>query len=329
MTHADDPVTIGIDLGATKIAGALVDGRGAILAEAHDLTHAAEGAPAVVARIAQLVQKLLRQTTTPVAGVGIGTPGLVDGAAGIVRNAVNLGWRGEVALAHAVGEALAQQTGMRLPVFVENDANAQAAGEVIFGAGRGLDPLVLLTIGSGLGGGVITNGRLVAGATYTAAELGHLSLDPAGRPCACGLRGCVETVVSGPGLVKSAQEMLAARPDASPLRDQPHLAAADVLAAARAGDEIAQAALGETARWLGIALASVVVVVNPAAIVIGGGLGLAAFDLLIPGAQAELARRVLHQSLEQLRLVPAQVTSSAVGAAALVHHGTGFTPQEG
>ena len=321
MSQPKGPLTIGVDLGATKIAGALVDHRGAILAEANDLTHAAEGAPAVIDRIAHVVQQLLRRAHSPVAGVGIGTPGLVDGAAGIVRNAVNLGWHGEVALAHAAGTAIAQRIGVKLPVYVENDANAQAVGEMIFGAGRGLSSLVLLTVGSGLGGGVIANGKLVAGATYTAAELGHISLDPEGRLCACGLRGCVETVVSGPGLVKSARELLGTRSDDSPLRGLAELHAADVLAAARAGDALAGEVMAETARWLGIAMATAVAVVNPAAIVIGGGLGLAAFDLLIPGAEAELVRRVLRQSLEGFKIVPAQVTSSAVGAAALVHHG--------
>jgi glucokinase len=322
MTHTAGPVTIGIDLGATKIAGGLVDEHGALLAEAHALTRAAEGAPAVIARIAQVVQQLMGRAHAPVTGVGIGTPGLVDGAAGIVRNAVNLNWHGEVPLAHAVAATVAERTGLRLPVYVENDANAQAVGEVVFGAGKGLDSLVLLTIGSGLGGGVIANGRLVAGATYTAAELGHLVIDPDGRRCACGLHGCVETVVSGPGLVKTVRELLDTGHGDSVLRGNVELTAADVLAAARSGDAPALAALDVTARWLGITLASAVAVVNPAAIVIGGGLGLAAFDLLIPGAQRELARRVIPQSLDKLQIVPAQVTSSAVGGAALVHLGT-------
>jgi glucokinase len=312
-------LTIGIDLGATKIAGALVDAQGAILAEAHDLTQAQAGTDAVIARMAQVAARLLTEAHAPVEGMGIGTPGLVDGPAGIVRNAVNLGWRGEVALAAQTQAAIAQAAGVQMPVRVENDANAQAVGELIFGAGRGLSSFVLLAIGSGLGGAVLAEGRLLTGATYTAAELGHLSLDPDGRPCACGLRGCVETVVSGPGLVQSVRAQLAA-PHASTLHDGPALSAAQILAAARSGDTVALAALDETARWLGMALATTVAVVNPAAAIIGGGLGLAAFDLLIPGAERELGRRVLAQSLTGFQIMPAQVTSSAVGAAALVHY---------
>ncbi|MCC6453663.1 MAG: ROK family protein [Caldilineaceae bacterium] len=307
-------LAIGIDLGATKVAGALVNEQGHALAEARALTHAQAGVEPVVARIAEVVAQLLAQASEPVMGVGIGTPGLVDGAAGIVRNAVNLGWT-EVALAHEAAGAIATQTGNALPVWVENDANSQAVGEFIFGAGRGLESFALVAIGTGLGGGIIANRQLIAGATYTAAELGHLSLDPDGRPCACGLRGCVETVVSGPGLVKSMRERLA-QGGQTTLPAEFH--AEDVVAAARAGDALALAALAETARWLGIALAAYVALLNPAAIVVGGGLGLSAFDLLIPAARVEIARRALPQSHETLQIVPAQVMSSAVGAAALV-----------
>lgn len=308
-------LAIGIDLGATKVAGALVNEQGEILAEGRAPTQAKAGVEPVVARIAQVVGELLaRANGEPVLGVGIGTPGLVDGAAGIVRNAVNLGWT-EVLLAQEAQAAIADQTHRALSVWVENDANSQAVGELIFGAGRGLESFALLAIGTGLGGGIIANRRLIAGATYTAAEVGHLSFDPNGRPCACGLYGCVETVVSGPGLVKTTQEFRAQGVQ-SILSAQ--FQAEDVVIAARSGDALALAALAETARWLGMALAAYTALLNPAAIIIGGGLGHSAFDLLIPTARIELARRALPQSHEQLQIVPAQVMSSAVGAAALV-----------
>lgn len=307
-------LAIGIDLGATKVAGALVNDQGQALAEARALTDAKDGVQPVVARIADVVGQLLASANDVVTGVGIGTPGLVDGAAGIVRNAVNLGWT-EVALAQEAAAAIAAQSGNALPVWVENDANSQAVGEFIFGAGRGMENFGLVTIGTGLGGGIIANRQLIAGATYTAAEMGHLSLDPEGRLCACGLRGCVETVVSGPGLVKTIHELLAqGKETALPA----HFQAEDVVAAARNGDTLAQAALEKAGRWLGIMLAAYITLLNPNAIVIGGGLGLSAFDLLIPPARLELARRAIPQSQEHLQIIPAQVMSSAVGAAALV-----------
>ena len=317
-------LAIGIDLGATKVAGALVNEQGETLAEARALTEAHTGVNPVVARIAEVVAQLLGQVSPlsrdRVIGVGIGTPGLVDGAVGVVRDAVNLGWT-EVALAQETQQAIAAKCGNTLPVWVENDANSQVVGEFIFGAGRGLNSFALVAIGTGLGGGIVANRQLVAGATYTAGEMGHLSLDPDhGRVCACGMVGCVETVVSGPGLVKTMRERLAtnnpgALPPTFPIDT---FQAEDVVAAARNGNALAQAALTETARWLGIALAAYTALLNPAAIVIGGGLGLSAFDLLVPTARAELARRALHQSHERLQIIPAQVMSSAVGAAALV-----------
>lgn len=314
-------LAIGIDLGATKVAGALVNGQGETLAEARALTQAKSGIAPVVTRIAEVVTQLLDQaksvSSDPVMGVGIGTPGLVDGAAGVVRNAVNLGWT-EVALAQEAAQAITRQTGQELPVWVENDANSQAVGELIFGAGRGLDSFALVAIGTGLGGGIIVNRQLVAGTTYTAAEMGHLSLDPDnGRPCGCGLRGCVETVVSGPGLAKSAQLLLAQGQHANS-RIREGASAEDVVVAARQGDALALAALDQTARWLGIALAAYATLLNPAAVIIGGGLGLSAFDLLIPTARKEITRRALAQSHERLQIIPAQVMSSATGAAALV-----------
>jgi glucokinase len=305
-------LAIGVDVGATKIAAALVSRQGVILAEERLATAPQAGVPAVVERVEAAIAALTARAPGPIAGVGIGTPGFVDSTQGIVRNAVNLGWA-EVALAEEVHRSLEG----RLPVWIDNDANVQALGEVIFGAGRGLDNVVYIAIGSGLGSGVVINGRLVSGATYTAAELGHLSLDPEGRRCACGMRGCVETVVSGPGLVASVRERLAAgRP--SSLKDTPGLTAEAVVAAGRAGDDAALAALAETARWLGIVFAACVVILNPAALVVGGGLGHSAFDLLIPGARAELARRALPQCYAELQVLASEVHSTAVGAAALV-----------
>ena len=322
MTTISAPFAIGVDVGATKIAAALVTRQGEVLVEARADTAPAEGPAAVVERIAALVIQLAGRAPGPLAGVGIGTPGLVDSAHGIVRNAVNLGWT-EVELAEQVRRSLdgrlpsGPASGQPVGVWVENDANIQALGEVVYGAARGLDNCICITIGTGLGSGIVLNGRIVTGATFSAAELGHLSFDPGGRRCACGLRGCLETVVSGPGLAATVRELLAAGQLATSLHDGPELAARTV-EAARRGDPLAQAALAETARWLGMAFASVAVLLNPAMIVVGGGFGLSAFDLLIPGARAELARRAVAQSHTQLQIVPSQVMSSAVGASSLV-----------
>jgi glucokinase len=306
-------LAIGIDVGATKIAAALVTRQGEVLAEERLATTPKAGADAVVERIVMAITRLAAGAPAALTGIGIGTPGYVDPVSGVVRNAVNLGWQ-EVALARRVQERLPTP----LPIWVDNDANVQALGEVSFGAARGLDTIVCVTIGSGLGSGIVVNGRLVSGATHSAAEMGHLSLDPDGRPCVCGLRGCVETVVSGPGLVLTARELLAQKYHHTLMTNPATLTAEEVVAAARREDSVALEALEQTARWLGIAFAALVAVLNPAAIVVGGGLGHSAYAWLVPGAQAELARRVVRPSYADLQIVPAQVLSSAVGAASLV-----------
>lgn len=309
----DAPLAIGVDVGATKIAAALVNARGEVIDEARAFTEAKFGPQGVIARIAAVARGLIDVAPAPVAGIGLGTPGYVDPVAGVVRNAVNLGWQ-EIALA----AALREQLGPGVGIWVDNDANVQALGEVHYGAAQGCTNFVYIGIGSGLGSGIFVDGRLIAGDTFTAAEMGHLVLDPDGRLCACGLHGCVETVVSGPGILATARDLIAAGAVSNRLADPAHLTPEAVLAAAQAGDPVAARVYAETARWLGIAFAAYVAILNPARIVIGGGMGRPAFDLLVPGALAELRRRVPALTYAGLTVVPSQVTSSAVGASSLV-----------
>lgn len=305
-----EPLAIGVDVGGTKIEAVLANRQGHVLAERRTFTLASEGADAVVSRIAGVARSLHEDAPGPVAGVGIGIPGYIDPAPGIVRNAVNLGWQ-ELDLVARLRRQL------DLPIWVGNDANVLALGEYVFGAARGCSNFVYISIGSGMGGGIVLGGRLLIGSAFAAAELGHMSLDPEGRLCACGQRGCVEAVVSGPGILATARERLA-RGEASSLHDSAELTSHAVLQAAQEGDRLALAAFDETAVWLGAVFAIYVAVVNPQRIVIGGGMGLAAFDLLVPGALAELKRRVTPQISAQLQAVRSQVATGAVGASSLV-----------
>jgi len=305
-----EPLAIGVDVGGTKIEAVLANRQGHVLAERRTLTLAAEGADAVVARIAGVARSLQEDAPGPVAGVGIGIPGYIDPDAGIVRNAVNLGWR-ELDLVARLRRHIDLKT------WVGNDANVLALGEYVYGAARGCPSFVYISIGSGMGGGIVLDGRLLIGSAYAAAELGHMSLDPAGRLCACGQRGCVEAIVSGPGILATARERLA-RGELSSLCDSAGLTSYDVLQAAQGGDALALAVFAETAVWLGAVFASYVGVVNPQRGVIGGGMGLAAFDLLVPGALAELRRRVTSQISSRLQVVRSQVATGAVGASSLV-----------
>jgi glucokinase len=311
---ASSQLAIGIDVGASKIAAALVDRHGKVVNERRTATCSAEGPMAVIDRMAGLARRLIDSAPAPVAGIGIGAPGYVDSVAGVVRNAVNLGWD-EVRLVDELRSRLDGDLG----VWAENDANVMALGEYHYGAAAGCGNFVYISIGSGLGSGIMVDHKLVAGAAFRAAELGHLSLDPEGRQCACGLRGCVETVVSGPGILTTAQELLASGA-ASSLQDVDGLTPEHVLQAAMDGDPLAVSVFRHTAQWLGEALSACVILLNPGRIVIGGGMGLAAFDLLVPGALYELSRRVVADSCADLQIVRSQVHSSAVGASSLVWH---------
>lgn len=308
-------MAIGVDVGATKIAAALVAADGELLDSDQLLTRPERGSAAVLDDVARLVNPWLGRGGAAIRGIGVGTPGQVNAGAGTVHNAVNLGWE-DVPLVAELQARLVHEA----PVWVQKDANASALGELIFGAARGRDDFVYVGIGSGLGGGIVSGGRLVTGADGNAAELGHLSLDPAGRLCACGNRGCAETVVSGPGLLAVARQYAVEQRQASTIRPEAldELTAEAVLASAAAGDGLALAALAEVGSWLGVVLAACVAIVNPALFVVGGGLGLAAFDYLLPAARGELARRTLAGSHQALEIVPSQVASSAVGAAGLV-----------
>jgi glucokinase len=308
-----DSLAIGIDLGATKIAAALVQRNGQVIAARQVATDAAAGFDAVADRIAEQIELLLAEAPRPIDGVGLGSPGQIDLRNGVVRDAVNLGWQ-VVPLVSSV------QTRLKAtwPIWIQKDTNAGALGEYFFGAARDCPNFVYLTIGSGLGSGAITNGQLIDGAT-NGSDLGHWAIDPVhGRLCSCGLRGCAETVVSGPGLLTVVRELAQTPASRSGWWDQSDVTTSDVIEAARAHDPVAQAAFDRMAEWLGIIMAACIAVLNPAKFVLGGGLGLAAFEWLIPGAEREVQRRVLPKGYAQVTLVRSELESSAVGAACLV-----------
>ncbi len=268
---------------------------------------------AVFDRVAGQVQELARQSPGAVAGVGIGCPGKVDLDQGKVYNAINLGWA-EVNLVQEISTRIEQ----RYPVWIQKDANLSALGEVYFGAGKGLLDFIYLGVGSGLGAGIISRGRLIVGGDWYAADVGHLSVDPEGPLCVCGSRGCAEITASGPGLVRVALQKLGTFPGKSILANKIDLTPADVLAAAREGDALALQALAEVGRVLGIIMSACTAILNPCRYVIGGGLGLAGFSFILPAAEEELFRRTIPESRSLLDIVPSQVELPAIGAACLV-----------
>jgi glucokinase len=308
----EHPLALGVDLGGTKIAFVLIDEQGNVLANHQRLTGVPDGPDAIVERMATGIHSLLEQAHQPVAGIGIGSPGHLNPVTGTVHSATNLGWC-DVPLV----EGLRQRLSIDLPIWLQKDTNAAVLGETYYGAARGCKDVVLVAVGTGLGVGAIVDGRILLGANVHASDIGHLALDPSGRLCTCGLRGCAETYISGNGLVAGVREHRAYYPE-SPLAQQAAPSTAAILQAARQGDPLAQLVLGEAADWLGKIFIYCGVILNPALFVVSGGLGLAAADLLLERAEREFRRNVLPPISEKIQIVRSEVTDSAIGAACLV-----------
>lgn len=253
-------LSLGVDVGGTKILAAVVDADGQILEERR-VESPAEQVAAMTQVIADLVLDLAARHD--VTGVGIGAAGYIDKARATVLFAPNIAWR-DLNLRAEV-ERLVD-----LPVVVENDANAAAWGECRFGAGRGCDDMLMVTVGTGVGGGIVSGGRLLRGAYGVAAEIGHLTVVPDGILCGCGQRGCLESYGSGTALERLILGM-----------DGPA-----ITAAAQAGDQRCIDAIAEIGEWLGRGLASLAAVVDPGLIVVGGGVSEAGDLLLDPIREA-------------------------------------------
>ena len=274
--------TIGVDVGGTKVAAGVVDDDGHIVAEAR-LETPARDPRAVEETIAALVRDL--RARHPVEAVGIGAAGFVDATGDTVLFAPNLAWRNEP-LRKGVEERIA------LPVVVENDANAAAWAETRFGAGRGFSHLVCVTVGTGIGGGVVLDGELYRGYWGIAAEFGHMRMVPDGIRCGCGNKGCWEMYASGNALVRAARELLAAdSPLADRLRemcedDPGTLTGPMVTSAAKEGDPAAVELFDELAQWLGQGIATLASLLDPRCVVLGGGVSEAGALLLDPTREA-------------------------------------------
>ncbi len=303
---------IGIDVGGTKVLGLVVDEAGGILAE-EILDTPAEDVDATMDTIFRVAGSL-RERGDPT-GVGVGAAGMVDFAAGAMRSAPNLAWR-EV----PIRELVAERTG--LPCVVDNDANVATWGEFRFGAGRGYRHLLLVTVGTGIGGGIVSDGRLLRGAHGFAAEIGHVIVEPGGPWCGCGNRGCWEQVASGQALDRLAREAVAARPDsliATLGMDSPEVTGRHVGEAARQGDRMALRILEDVGGRLGQGIAGLVNVLDPEAVVVGGGVADIGALLLEPARRAFVAAVEAPQHRPDVPIVAAELgnRAGAIGAAAL------------
>ena len=311
-----------VDLGGSKILSVVADEEGRILGEDRRPTQAGEGPEAGLERIAASLEAALAEAglrRDDLRAVGVCSPGPIDPARGVIPEAPNLpGWHDV-----PVCQYLADRLGV--PAILENDATAAAYGEFVYGAGRGCRHIVYITLSTGIGGGMVLDGRLYRGASGAAGEIGHITIDADGPLCGCGKPGHVEAFASGRAIAREGEAVLAR--GGSPLlarlvEEDGELTAATVRRAADAGDAEARRILQRAGYYLGIALAAYVDIFNPEVIIIGGGLRHMRDHYLVP-AQEEMARRAMQEPLKFMRLVEAELGdySGAMGVVALLREG--------
>ena len=281
-------LTIGIDVGGTKVLGGVVDEAGKVLTTARKDTPR-QGGSALTQTIANVAKELLQQHS--VASVGVSAAGFVSSDRKTMLATPNIAdWNG-VDLDNQLTKLIG------LPVVIENDANAAAWGEAKFGAGKNQDHMMMLTVGTGIGGGIVVNGALYRGAFGIAAEFGHMRVVPEGHICGCGARGCFEQYASGNALLRHAREAINASPEvARNLLSRGDgtvagLTGQAITDAARDGDPVALAAFNTTGQWLGAGIASLAVLLNPACVVIGGGV-IDAGEILLKPTRESLERNM-------------------------------------
>ncbi len=321
MTHAAEQYILGVDLGGTNIVvGCAPASGGAIRAVRTEPTHAEEGADAVTARIVRMLDATMAETMADTgipreafAGIGIGSPGPLDRETGVVLMTPNLGWTN-----YPLRDRVSHATG--LPASLDNDANCATLGEWWMGAAQGARHVIGLTIGTGIGGGLILDGALYHGATGIAAELGHISIEANGRRCNCGNYGCLEAYASGPAIATRAREALGG--DEQSLLptmvngDLSRITAQTVYEAAEQGDQVARDVVRDTAQFLGVGVASLVNIFNPEVVVIAGGVTHAGEALFEP-LRAEVRRRAFKAATSVCRIVPGQLPGTAGVAGAI------------
>ena len=323
MTHQENRFIVGVDLGGTNIVvGALSEDGSREYAMRTELTRAGQGSEAVVDRMVRMIDTVIAETIAATGakrsdclGVGVGAPGPLDRKRGVVITTPNLGWS-DLPLRQVIGDRVG------LPASLDNDANCATLGEWWLGAARGANTVVGMTIGTGIGGGLILDGKLYHGASDVAGEIGHTTIDVTGRRCKCGNYGCLEAYASGPSIAERAREALWDGSADSMLSrlvngDLSRLTAAEVYSAAHQGDETALDVVRETARFLGAGIANLLNIFNPDVVVIAGGVTQAG-DALFGPMVREVRRRDFRPAVDACRIVPGELpgTAGVVGAVA-------------
>jgi glucokinase len=305
---------LGIDIGGTNlVVGSVAEDGSSLVALDSEPTQAEAGERDVLDRLIALAKRVIEQTKRErpgceILGVGVGAPGPLDTKSGVVLLTPNLGWV-NLPLRQIIHERLG------LPAALDNDANCAALGEWWMGAARGTRTAIGITIGTGIGGGIIIDGKLFHGASDCAGEIGHTTIDTEGRRCKCGNYGCLEAYASGPNIALRAIEEIEAGAAESSLAkyvggDLKRITAQTVYQAAHDGDHLALQVVNDTAKFLGAGIANLVNVFNPEAVVVCGGVTLAGDHLFVP-LRREVARRAFKPAVSVCRIVPCELVGSA------------------
>jgi glucokinase len=312
---------LAIDLGGTKIIAAVISHQGQVMAKEYYLTLAKEGPPSVIDRIFSAIDHLLEARNMDLSqlhSISIAAAGAIDPDQGVVTSSPNLaGWH-DVPLRNIVSNKYKVKT------FIINDASAGALGEYHFGAGKGVSNLIFLTVGTGIGGGIIINGRLYLGSSGSAGEIGHTTIDVNGQRCSCGNIGCLETLASGTAMAREAIRRIGCG-EKSTLTGMvegkiENITAELVGMAAQGGDSLALEVISQAATYLGVGLVNLVNIFNPEMIIIGGGVAQMA-DLLLEPARQVVDERAFQLSAQAVRIVPSKLGDGAavLGAAVFAY----------
>lgn len=306
----EERVIVCVDLGGTYVRAAICKPPASLLHQRRRRIQASGGPDVVLSQVVEAISEVIGEAKRiGIAAIVVGVPGPLDSRTGVIINAPNLPGFLDVPVAGIVARAFS------LPVYVANDANLAALGEHRFGAGRGAADMVYITVSTGIGGGVITDGKLLLGHRGLAGEIGHMTIDLDGPMCNCGNRGCLEAMASGTAIARCAREALEAGvvsilPELTPSRDPAEIDARIVAEGAIRGDRLARTIIERAGTLIGVGVASLLSLFNPERVVIGGGVSQTG-NLLFDAIRSEVRARVQAAFIRDVGIVPAELGDNA------------------
>ena len=313
-----DKVALGIDLGGTRLDAGIMNSSGNLIARIRCQTEAQKGPKSVIDKIKFVIKSLIEQQVSQkhdIAGIGIGVPGFIDADNGKIITLTNLAGWDDMPLSDIIKNTF------KLPVKIDNDANAAAYGEYLFGSGRDTNNFFYMTVSTGIGGGMIISGKPYHGANYGAAEIGHIVIDINGEKCNCGNYGCFEAMASGTAMANFAKKHIGMGEISiiNKLTSNGHIKAEHIFDAAKKGDNLANKLIDKEALYLGIGISNVIAMYNPDRIAVGGGVS-NQWDILYPKIAKEVENRALKHNLKSCDIIKAELGPNAgvIGAAALI-----------